>query len=242
MSSESDHLSSESNTTDNDSSDTSYEVKPNSKKRSVVSKTVKEIKKLKKGSKKKKKEKEEGPKASVVNELTTTISTLLDATIPVVWNDAKVVLGPDQSPVDFFMLLLDDVVLEGIRKATSIKMYGVTGSNTFTTDELLTFIGVVFLLDIYQFPNTEMNWGKRNSLYRCQLLEQSMSYEKFVLIKNNLTMPDSNTMCVMDLIEKKVNELIKPSSYICIDEMLRKFMGRFVNKHRISGKPAKEGN
>ena len=54
-------------------------------------------------------------------------------------------------------------------------------------------------------------------------------------------MPTSNTFELLDMIEKASYMVTSNSSHVSIDEMLRKFMGVYKNKHRITSKPAKEG-
>ena len=63
----------------------------------------------------------------------------------------------------------------------------------------------------------------------------------FVIIKNNLKLPQKDRMYIVNMLKNNLATLFSPSSYISLDETLRKFMGRFKNKHRNTGKPAKEG-
>ena len=48
-------------------------------------------------------------------------------------------------------------------------------------------------------------------------------------------------MILYKMIEQSAARVIIPSSFMSLDQMLRKFMGRFKFKHRITSKPAKEG-
>ena len=84
-----------------------------------------------------------------------------------------------------------------------------------------------------------MNWD--DPIYKSTLLNNALSYEDFCKIKNHIKMPNNDTMTLMKMIESSVSTTLKPSSSLWIDEMLRKYMGRFNFKHRIPNKPAKEG-
>ena len=79
--------------------------------------------------------------------------------------------------------------------------------------------------------------GKRH--FKFLLIAPNIDKDTFTNIRSAITMPDHNAHYLIQMIEVVVQDVIKPSSHICVDEMLRKFMGHFKYKHRIAGKPGK---
>ena len=142
------------------------------------------------------------------------------------------------SRYSIYMSVWDLESLERVRKAAGVPLHGL-GEHLFTLDNLLKYIGIVYMMDIHQMPRYKMHWTSRH--YKCSIISLAMTQQRFSDIRCQMTMPDHHSHFLMETIEKKMDQIIKPSSYICIDEMLRKFMGQYKNKHRISNKPAKEG-
>ena len=146
-----------------------------------------------------------------------------------------------EDPVDYFKILLDSDIMESIRLETSEYLYGKTGLNTVTINDIYKLIGMLFVLDLYPFHNIEKAFSKRKSMYKSEYVNNNYTIEEFRLLHNNLKLPDRDPMMLFRMIEQSSAKVCTPSNYISLDEMLRKFMGKFKFKHRITSKPAKEG-
>ena len=144
-------------------------------------------------------------------------------------------------PVDYFKLLLPPEDLQDIRELTSLHLYGVQGKDTVSVYEFYKMIGVLFILDLYPFSVIDHAFGKRGSLYSSQAVSSSISLEEFRVLHNGIKMPDGNPMYLFNKIELAARKVSNPSSYLSLDEMLRKYMSQFKFKHRMPSKPAKEG-
>ena len=145
------------------------------------------------------------------------------------------------NPIDYFMALLDDEVMESIRHTTSKELHGALGINTITTQDIYRMIGMLFVLDIYPFTDIEEAFSKRDTLYKSDFITSNYTLEEFRKLHNNLKMPDKDPMILFRMVERAASINCKPSNFISLDEMLRKFMGKYKYKHRIISKPAKEG-
>ena len=139
--------------------------------------------------------------------------------------------------------MISDEKLKEIALETSSYVHGITGKDVIGVNEICSFIGAVYICDLYPMSDTKRNWGLNHSMYACKNneLKRSIDYDDFVLIKNNLKLPEQDRMYIVNVLKNSLATLFSPSSYISLDETLRKFMGRFKNKHRNTDKPAKEG-
>ena len=89
------------------------------------------------------------------------------------------------------------------------------------------------MLYLYPTHQGQHLWGMRNSLLQIPLLQDNMNYELFTMLNND-------TFALNTMIMSNIKTLYEPGKHLALDEMLRKFFGRFEFKHRIPSKPAKE--
>ncbi len=110
---------------------------------------------------------------------------------------------------------------------------------------LCTNVGTIFLLDLYPVHRVEHLWGIGNSLVKVDVLASNYTYEDYCRCKDNIAMGkidgNSNTFALNQMIMRNIKSIYKPGKHVALDEMLRKFFGRYEFKHRIPSKPAKEG-
>ena len=108
------------------------------------------------------------------------------------------------------------------------EIYGNEGLNTLHLNDLLKYIGAVYMMDVYSMPRSEMHWTNKH--YKSLLLTNVMTSDQFSKVRNNIKMPEGQTAHYMiQSIQNKMSTILKPSSHICIDEMLRKFISQFGN-------------
>ena len=93
-------------------------------------------------------------------------------------------------------------------------------------------------MDLYPVTNASRLWGLSNSIVKIDQLAVNITYKQFSEIKNNITMPQDDTLC---LFKQLCNQVYRSSDSIALDEMLTKFYGKFKFKQHMPKKPAKIG-
>ncbi len=144
-------------------------------------------------------------------------------------------------PIDYFKKLLIPEYIEQVRSTTQERLYEVAGSETITANDVNRLIGMLFVMDLYPLHQVEHYFGKRNSLFKSDVVDSAWTVESFRELHNHITMPGGDAMYLFKMIEDTVKRSVIPSGLFSLDEMLRKFMGQYRFKHRIPDKPAKEG-
>ena len=105
--------------------------------------------------------------------------------------------------------------------------------------DINAFIGSLYRMDIYNFPDIKMYWGLQDSLVKIKEIKDAISYNKFIKIKNSLGFEDPNTL--FQMICSACDGIIGNSNELAVDEQLKKFKGRYANKVAMSQKPAGTG-
>ena len=91
-------------------------------------------------------------------------------------------------------------------------------------------------MDIYRLPEISMYWGLNGSAVKFDSICAAIPYQRFVDIKNALSIDDKDILFQNICINSK--RLCKVSSELAVGEMLRLFKGRYANKISIPSKPA----
>ena len=91
-------------------------------------------------------------------------------------------------------------------------------------------------MDVYKFPELQQYWGLGGSLIVVKEIAESISYSKFTDIRNSITIEDENYL-IQQLCKQSLR-MINPSQDWSIDEQLRLFTGRYINKVVMKDKPA----
>ena len=141
-----------------------------------------------------------------------------------------------KDPIDYFLILLEEDTMEAIRNTTSIHLYSIEGKNTITINDIHKYIGILFVLDLYPFNQLDHAFGKRGSIYDSKFITDVYNINDFRKMHNHLKMQFGDEM-----IERTSIKVAMPSSFVSLDEMLRKYLSEFKFKHRLPTKPAKKG-
>ena len=146
-----------------------------------------------------------------------------------------------KNPIDFFNKIVTDEYLSPIALQTSTKAYGEEGSNTIRSNDIRMYIGMNYLLDCYPFIQYMHAFGKKKSIFKSDLIDNCVDLNRYQKVKKYISMPNNDAMYLMNLIRDQVQHTYNSFTHLCLDEMLRRFQGRFRFKHRIVSKPARIG-
>ena len=162
--------------------------------------------------------------------------------------DQKFDINTIKSPLELFQLFMsDDILNETVDNTKKYRNYeagqnGIDPKNikdsfpeNFNKNMLLSFIGIIFALGIYDLPQTSMNWSK-NEWLRSNIANY-ISRDKFRALWRYLHFSAPGTKRyekIRNLIEhlnKKFSNLYSPSSSLSLDESTIKFKGRSLDKN-----------
>ena len=138
-----------------------------------------------------------------------------------------------------FMLFMDDDIWDSMARDTNrYYHYRVPrqeircGQKAVSPVEARTYIGILILLGLNPPSNIRTPW-ERDSTFRIDIIANSMSFNRFIHIHNNLhpvdnaTLPDKDTIAyktcrvqpLLDSLEEKCRSVYKPGTgYISIDD------------------------
>lgn len=171
----------------------------------------------------------------------------------------QVPLPESKNPVNFFNLVVDELFLEGIVKATNnyaLKLFcgpstlpglRITKFKDLTVAELKVFIALVIHMGVIQLPRIQDYW-KNNKLFR-SCFSTFMSRDRFLNILRCLNFelrPDPNNRSgkvqyLIDYFNNKMSQLYYPQKKLCIDEAMVLWRGRLYFRQYIKGKRHKYG-
>ena len=128
-------------------------------------------------------------------------------------------------------------IIEKIRSSTSTRF--TTIYQPLTLADIYAFIGAIYIMDIYRFPKLDMYWGYSGSILEINQISKSISLNKFIHIRQCIGMPHQDKL--FQSICRASSDIIQRSPQLAIDEQLKLFKGRYVNKVTIDKKPAGTG-
>lgn len=173
----------------------------------------------------------------------------------------KVDLSPNSKPLDFFLLLFDDILLEKIVNWTNsqaMKLLETThiskdsylkNWSNVTIDEFERFLGLCIMMGNIHMPNFKSYWSN-DSLYYHPLFGQGMCRNRFETILRCLKFYDDtcDKSSRLHKIEQVMNHLIGniqkvyyPGENLSLDEGLLLWRGRLQFRQYIPLKKAKFG-
>lgn len=94
-----------------------------------------------------------------------------------------------------------------------------------TKQELLSFIGIILFMGIYQLPNRGMYWEK--GIFHSNFVHESMSESRFNFIFNNWHYEDISV-----LLQNERNAKTKESAFFQVDQFLEKLSSNFQRYFR----------
>lgn len=178
-------------------------------------------------------------------------------------------LGPvpgQNKPIDWFLLLIDDIFLEKICQFSNAYAMSVfCGPNTepgsrinrftdITVPELRVFIGLLLHMGSIRLNRYQDYW-KTDRLYNIPLFRQHMSRDRFLIILRCLHFckPDSESTPIektnrlrkvqflVDHFNNKMMSIYYPSKELSLDEGMILWRGRLQFRQYIKGKRHKYG-
>ena len=90
-------------------------------------------------------------------------------------------------------------------------------------------------MDIYPLPELKMYWGLGGSVIYFESICICISHQRFTDKRNALSMDNKDTLFQNICINSRL--ICKVSYEFAVDEMLRLFKGRYINKISIPNKP-----
>lgn len=109
--------------------------------------------------------------------------------------------------------------------------------------EMKAFLGLMMLMGVVQRKNYKDHWEK-NSIIRTKIFEETMTFSRWISIKNMLQVTEKGRDRIDDFAAMLVHNwqaAYHPSRELSLDESLMKFKGRTKMKQCQKLKPAKEG-
>ena len=157
----------------------------------------------------------------------------------------------DHIPVDYVKMFITDDMLENLVLESNKYATEKTGScPNFTKAELLTYIGIYYLMGIVRVPKIDDYWS--NNL-RYEQIASKMSRNRFRLIHRSLHFVDNNIASDEDKLDRvwklrpwitKLNlnfSVISCEEFQSVDEIMVPFKGRSVLRMYLPKKPKKWG-
>lgn len=178
----------------------------------------------------------------------------------------KVPVPGENKPIDWFKLLLDDVLLESIVRETNIYAFEVFGKPNLTehsrinkwkdlnVDELKTFIGLILHMGTIRLNRNQVYW-KTHRLFDFKCFREQMSWDRFLLFLRCLHFArnveededdatDNRLMKVemlVDYFNNKMNEVYYTCKELSLDEGMVLWRGWLLFRQYIKGKRHKYG-
>uniref|UniRef100_A0A1B6HI21 Uncharacterized protein n=2 Tax=Cicadellinae TaxID=33370 RepID=A0A1B6HI21_9HEMI len=163
------------------------------------------------------------------------------------------------TPINFFLLLVDVIFLEGIVATTNryaLELFcGPTttpGSRIhkwkdITVEDLKCFIGLLLHMGILQLPRIQDYWKTCKLFSTC--FPKFMARDKFMLILRCINFeryPNPNNRAskvqfLIDYFNNKMDSIYYPQKKLCIDEGMVLWRGRLYFRQYIKGKRHKYG-
>lgn len=156
-----------------------------------------------------------------------------------------------KTPLEIFHLFFDDDVVDLVL-GFSHKYAADNNRHDFTLskEELLNFIGIVFLTGYHTLPQISMYWSTDEDK-GVDIVKKCMSRNRFYCIKQNLHLSDNDILDkndkfakirpFIDIINKKNLQWGIFSFALSIDEQMVPYFGRHSCKMFIKGKPVRFG-
>lgn len=160
------------------------------------------------------------------------------------------------SPVDFFLLLFDNELLDYIVEQTNLyaQQQGKKHPDT-TRTELKLFLGMNLLMGIKPLPSYRDYWSSKPEM-RDTFISSKMSLHRFGYMLSNLHMNDNTIMPkkgeenydklykirpYLDKLLQNYKQYYNPTKCQAIDESMVKYKGRVSYKQYMPLKPIKRG-
>lgn len=166
-------------------------------------------------------------------------------------------LGEDvkslDTPFKCFEYFLGDSVIDHIVEQTNLYSAQKNISTTFSTtnSEIRKYIGILFYMSVFRYPNVRSYWGE----YAFQMIQDTMSRNRFDLIRSNLhfndndKLPDKNApdydrlYKIRPIVDHFNNRFqsIPMTQRLCVDEQMCATKMRTFLRQYLPDKPHKWG-
>ncbi|XP_055910809.1 piggyBac transposable element-derived protein 3-like [Eupeodes corollae] len=156
------------------------------------------------------------------------------------------------NPLQIFELFLDNEIINFIVESTNTYANADRNNLTFKTNfnEIRTFIGIMYFSGLHTVPQLDLYWSNQ-PVFRCNIINEAMSRDRFKLIKSFLHACDNSTIDPSDKFAKvsTLNNMVNKnfmqfgvfSHHLSIDEQMIPYYGRHSAKMFIRGKPIRFG-
>lgn len=166
-----------------------------------------------------------------------------------------------ETPLDFFRLLFDDVMVENIIKYTSDKATKLSDNKPqarrsplrnfkpISRQEFNKFLGLCIAMGNIHMPSLKHYWKMKNTIYKHPIFGQTMARNRFQVILRALRFYDTNIPVTK---KEKIDYIVKncvknfqtyysPGKHLSIDEALLGFKGRLSYRQYIPLKRSRFG-
>lgn len=179
-------------------------------------------------------------------------------------NKLLVPIPGDNKPLDWFLLLIDDELLQTIVAKTNRYAFDFfCGPTTepqsrihrwkdLTIDELKKFIGLLLHTGTFKLNRLNDYW-KTNRMFNLSCFREHMSRDRFLLIMRCIHFSQTNeevgvdvdrlskVQILVDHFNKKMDDIYYPSKELSLDEAMVLWRGRLIFRQYIKGKRHKYG-
>ena len=157
----------------------------------------------------------------------------------------------DLTPYQLFRnFLSDDIVSHLVTETNRYAWQKNVHNNQVSSDEMMRFIGIMFLSGYNQLPHTKHYWSVDEDV-GVQIVSQAMPRNRFTSIKRYLHLADNETLDQNDkgakvkpffaLVNKKLIQYGVFSKHLSVDEQMCPYYGKHSAKMFMKNKPVKFG-